>query len=233
MSDAVRTDTPPPPYQTMAEGFGVQLVYDEAVVRRMLPPGIEPADGMTGGLNLYTADLGYGLTPYTAVYFYLHVKGLDSADGAHARWMLQGVYGPDPRVPAALHRHYGMPVRVGESRLDARADCTVGTGTLAGRDMVRIEVRTRPATFAPTAGIVHFGGRLERTGEIVVMQMPFLGEVCELEPVSFEVLAPPGDPMNLLKSVQLGGGGFGFKHFTFAFPTPVAARDLVARRSPG
>ncbi|MCC7122656.1 MAG: hypothetical protein IT493_13965 [Gammaproteobacteria bacterium] len=43
---------------------------------------------------------------------------------------------------------------------------------------------------AERAGIVHFGGRLEQTDEIVVMQMPFLGEACELEPVSFEVLAP-------------------------------------------
>jgi hypothetical protein len=125
MSSLAGDEAPPPPYQTKCDGFGVLAAFDEAVVRSLLPPGIEPEEEMSGGINLYTAEQGYGLAPYSAFYFYVHVKGLDSSDGTKARWMLQGVYGPEARVPAALHKYYGLPVRAGEyddNRCDQSGD---------------------------------------------------------------------------------------------------------------
>ena len=88
---------------------------------------------MSGGINLYTAEQGYGLAPYSAFYFYVHVKGLDSSDGTKARWMLQGVYGPEGRVPAALHKYYGLPVRAEESRLEIKRRAPLGSAPLRGR----------------------------------------------------------------------------------------------------
>jgi hypothetical protein len=230
MSTLASDEAPPPPYQTKCDGFGILLAYEETVVRSLLPPGIEPVDEVSGGINLYTADQGYGLAPYSAFYFYVHVKGLDSSDGTKARWMLQGVYGPEARVPAALHKHYGMPVRAGESRLETKEASTVGVGSLAGEEVVRLVVTPKLTTYASVAGAINFPGQLENTREIVVMQMPYIAEICDAHPVSIDIRAPASDPLNKVKPVKMLGA-FAFKNFTFAFPRPVSARQVKAQLS--
>ena len=183
---------------------------------------------MSGGINLYTAEQGYGLAPYSAFYFYVHVKGLDSSDGTKARWMLQGVYGPEARVPAALHKYYGLPVRAGESRLETKEASTVGIGTLGGQEVVRIVVTPKPTTCKSAAGAINFPGQLETTREIVVLQMPYIAEICDADPVSIDISAPAGDPLNKVKPVKMLGA-FAFKNFTFAFPRPASTQQVKAQ----
>src|SRR4029453_16486134 len=44
-------DAPPPPYlQTKVDGIAVNVVFDAAAVRSVLPPGIEPVEELTGGI---------------------------------------------------------------------------------------------------------------------------------------------------------------------------------------
>jgi hypothetical protein len=74
---------------------------------------------MTGLINVYQVRTGYGIAPYSAVYFSVDVEGFDSASGVKGRWMLQGVYGPEQQAPAALQYWYGMPVRNGSSRKES------------------------------------------------------------------------------------------------------------------
>ena len=230
MSSLASGEAPPPPYQTKCDGFGLLVAYDEALVRSLLPPGIEPVDEMSGGINLYTASQGYGLAPFSAFYFYVHVKGFDSSDGTKARWMLQGVYGPERRVPAALHKYFGLPVRTGESRQEVKEATTIGIGTLAGQEVVRIEVRPKPTTYNSVAGAINFPGQLETTREIVILQMPYIAEICDADPVSIDVRAPAGDRLSKLKSVKMVGA-FAFKNFTFAFPSPASANQVKAHVS--
>src|SRR5215475_9264256 len=88
-------EAPPPPYlYNKLQGIGVGVVFDAAVVRSLLPPEIEPVDEMTGGINLYTAEEGYGLAPYSAFYFYIDIKGFDSADGTKGCGCCRGSTGP-------------------------------------------------------------------------------------------------------------------------------------------
>jgi hypothetical protein len=43
----------PPPYQLAGlNGVTLSVVWDEASIRKALPAGIEPAKGMTGGINI-------------------------------------------------------------------------------------------------------------------------------------------------------------------------------------
>jgi hypothetical protein len=230
MQSRAGDEAPPPPYQTKCDGFGLLVTYDEALVRSLLPPGIEPVDEMSGGINLYTAGQGYGLAPFSAFYFYVHVKGFDSSDDTKARWMLQGVYGPEQRVPAALRKYFGLPVRAGESRQEVRDASTIGIGTLAGQELVRIVVKPKPTTYSSVAGAINFPGQLEATREIVVLQMPYIAEICDADPLSIEVRAPAADPLSRLKSVKMTGA-FAFKNFTFAFPNPAPANQVKARVS--
>ena len=42
MSSLASGEAPLPPYQTKCDGFGLLVAYDDALVRSLLPPGIEP-----------------------------------------------------------------------------------------------------------------------------------------------------------------------------------------------
>jgi hypothetical protein len=133
-------------------------------------------------------------------------------------------------VPAALHRYYGLPVRAGESRLETKEASTVGIGTLGGQDVARIVVMPKPTTCKSAAGAINFPGQLETTHEIVVLQMPYIAEICDADPVSIDISAPAGDPLNKVKPVKMLGA-FAFKNFTFAFPRPASAQQVKAQVS--
>jgi hypothetical protein len=156
---------PPPPYlQNKLQGIGVGLVFDAAVVRSVLPPEIEPVEEMTGGILLYNTEEGYGLAPFSAFYLHVDIKGFDSADGSKGRWMLQGFYGgPDTKVSEAIRKYYGFPVRAGESRRVTTDASTVGMGTLAGQEMVRLVVTPKPTTCKSVAGALNYPGQLDST----------------------------------------------------------------------
>jgi hypothetical protein len=200
------------------------------VVRSLLPPEIEPVEEMTGGITLYTAEEGYGLSPYSAFYLYVNIKGFDSADGTKGRWMLQGVYGPEKKVSAALHKYYGLPVRAGESQRVHKDASTVGIGTLEGQDVVRIVATPKSDTCKSGAGTLNYPGQLEPSREIVVVQIPYVGEFCAADPVSIDITAPAGDPLNKLKPVKILGAA-AFKNIAFAFPRPVSAQQVTAQAS--
>jgi hypothetical protein len=223
-------DAPPPPYQVnKANGIGVNVVFDAAVVRSVLPPGIEPVEEMTGGINLYTAEEGYGLGPYSAFYLYVNIKGFDSADGTKGRWMLQAFYGgPETKVSEALHKYYGLPVRAGESRRVTKDASTVGMGTFAGQELVRLVVTPKPAACKSVAGTLNYPGQLDTSREIVVWQAPYVGEICEADPVSVDITAPADDPLSKLKPVKILGA-IAAKNFAFAIPRPVSAQQVKAQ----
>ena len=45
---------PPPPYQMAGTNHVIiGVVWDEAAIRKGLPPGITPVKEMTGGINIY------------------------------------------------------------------------------------------------------------------------------------------------------------------------------------
>jgi hypothetical protein len=222
---------PPPPYlQTKVDGIGVVVVFDAAAVRSVLPPGIEPVEEMTGGINLYNAEEGYGLTPFSAFYIYVNIKGFDSAGGAKGRWMLQGVYGPETKVSEAIRKYHGFPFRAGESRRVTKDASTVGIGTLAGQEVVRLVVTSKPTTCKSVAGALNYPGQLDTSRDIVVTQIPYVGELCEADPVSVDITAPAGDPLHKLKPVKILGA-ITLKNFATAWPLPVSAQQVKAQAS--
>jgi hypothetical protein len=78
-----------------------------------------------------------------------------------------------------------------DSRLETKEASTVGIGTLAGQEVARIVVTPKPTTFKSAAGAINFPGQLETTHEIVVLQMPYIAEICDAEPVSIDITALP------------------------------------------
>jgi hypothetical protein len=111
----------PPPYEMAGGNFMIfSVVWDEAAIRKALPPGIKPVSGMT--------------------------EGFDSPEGIKGRWMLTGTYGPQPKTAAALKNYYGLPVRPGSSRFEPSADGKRAVATVDGHDVITAEIKTVPGS---------------------------------------------------------------------------------------
>ncbi|MFL5287465.1 MAG: hypothetical protein ACJ8AW_42450 [Rhodopila sp.] len=205
-------------------------MWDEAAVRKALPPGIEPAKGMTGGINIYSVQRGNTIAPYSAAYLYVDIEGYDSSDGIKGRWMLAGVYGPQPKTSAALKTYHGFPVRQGESRLEATADGKRATGSLNGQDLVTAEIKPVPNGCAPGAGVLNYVTMARKTEQIVVNRIPFVGDICKADLVSAKVTAPSGDAFSAYPIAKLVGASE-FRNGASAFSAPVPAgarREITA-----
>jgi hypothetical protein len=222
-SKAEEDKVQPPPYQVAgANGVGVGVVWDEAAIRKALPPGIEPVKGMTGGINIYSAERGYPMGPYSAVYFYVDIEGFDSPEGIKGRWMLAGVYGPEAKTSAALKAFYGLPVRPGTSRVEPTADGKRAIGSVNGQDFVTAEIKLVPGPCKAGDALLNYVSLSPQAEGISVIKIPFVGDSCKAEPVSAKVTAASGDPFSaypISKVIRAGE----FKNASFAFTSPQPA----------
>lgn len=208
---------PMPPFQMAATNHViVGVAWDESVIAKMLPAGIRPVAGAPGAINIYTADRGFGIAPYQAVYFWVDVEGFDSPDGTKGRWMLAGAYGPNDNTSTVLREVYGFPVRNGSARLERTADGKRATGLVGGKEVVVAEVKSSDECGA-AGGLLYYP-----TVKRVVSEIPFAGDWCKAEPVSVNVVAPAGDVFAALKPVKLlWAGEFRNGAFSFGWPTPM------------
>jgi len=212
----------PPPYQIAGSNHVmVGVVWDEAAVRKALPPGITPVKEMTGAINIYQADKGYVIGPYQSTYFWVDIEGFDSPDGTKGRWMLAGVYGPEAKTSAALKEYYGMPVRVGTSRFEQTAEGKRAIGTVNGQDFVTVEIKSDSSPCEPVAGRLNYPGLPAKTKQLVVNEIPFVGDFCKAEAVSVNVNAPPGDLFGKFPIARVVWAAE-FKNGAFSFSPPKA-----------
>lgn len=213
----------PPPYQMAGTNHVlVGVVWDEAAVRKSLPRGITPVKEMTGAINIYQAERGYVIGPYQSAYFWVDIEGFDSPDGTKGRWMLAGVYGPEDKTSAALKQYYGLPVRLGTSRFEPTAEGKRAIGTVNGQDFITVEIKSDPGSCEPAAGRLNYPGLSAKTKQIVVNEIPFVGDFCKAEPVSVNVNAPAGDPFAAFPIAKVVWAAE-FKNGSFSFSPPKLA----------
>jgi hypothetical protein len=213
----------PPPYQIAgANGVNVAVVWDEATIRKALPPDIEPVKGMTGGINIYSVERGYVIGPYSAAYFYVDIEGFDSPEGIKARWMLAGVYGPQPKTSTALKTYGGFPVRPGTSRIEPAADGKQAIGTVNGQDFVTAEFKSVPGSCEATATHLNYVSLLPETKQVTVTKIPFVGDLCKAELVSVKVTAASRDAFAAY-TISKAVGEAEFRNASFTIPSPQPA----------
>jgi hypothetical protein len=61
-----------------------------------------------------------------------------------------------------------------------------------------------------------------RSRQLVVNEIPYVGEACKAEPVSVNVTAPPGDPFSAFPIVKVVWAAE-FKNASFSFSPPKVA----------
>ncbi|SDJ27626.1 hypothetical protein [Lutimaribacter saemankumensis] len=193
---------PPPPYlMTGANTVTIAVTWDAASLDGLLPDGVEPADDLSGGLNVYDAEGGFGLTPYSAAYAYINVKGFDSAIGAPARYIIGGWYGPDPKVAAAMNTHFNAGVGTGDANQSGSGDTWTGTG---GDGTGSITIVIKPGSeCGPAAGTLNYVGTTGEAG----LKIPFTGSFCGGEAVSVDIQGAEGSALAQVKVDQILGGG--------------------------
>jgi len=188
---------PAPPYLVAGTNHViVGVVWDEAAIRSSLPAWITPVEGMTGAINIYQAERGYGLTPYQSAYFWVDVEGYDSPSGVKGRWMLQGVYGPNEVTSAALKQYVGLPVRNGTSRFEQTSQGKAAIGTVNGHDFVTVVIK--PSNDCEAGAVT-----LNYPSKMGLTEIPAAGTVCKAEPISATVYAPKGDPFAAFQPVKV------------------------------
>jgi len=218
-----QTKAPPPPYQiAKANLVFLGVIWEEAAIRKALPPGITPVKEMAGAINIYQTGGSYAFGPYQAAYFWVDIEGFDAPDGTKGRWMLAGVYGPNDQMPAALNEHYGLPVRLGGSRVEATAQGKRAIATVNGQDFITVEIKASEECQA-VASTVNYPGMQPTTKRVVVNEIPYIVDFCKAEPVSVKVNAPPGDPFSAFPIAKVVWAGEG-RNASFSFSPPKVAQ---------
>jgi hypothetical protein len=179
---------------------------------------------MTGGINVYQVAQGHVIGPYQSAYLWVDVEGYDAAPGMPARWMLAGVYGPDPKTATALTKYYNLPVRVGSSRFEPTAQGKRAIATLDGRDILTIEIKSRPGEGAMGTFLLHYVSQLVSNGDLIVNQIPGVARTREAEVVSVSIDALPGDLFASFPIKRTDWAGEVLDgSYSFSFPRPAAS----------
>jgi len=197
---ATYCEEPPvaPPYLVGgANHVLVGVVWDEAPIRAALPSWVPVGKDMTGVIDISQTGEVYGLAPYQAAYFSVDLEGMDSPSGVKARWILQGVYGPQDDASVPFKHWYGLPVRKGTSRFEATAEGKRAIGTLNGQDFVSVEIKSLVESCEPKALSLNYV-----TPEGLI-EIAVTGQACKAQPVSVEVHAPPGDPFAAFRPIKV------------------------------
>lgn len=205
---AAMADSPPaipaPPYHiAMERSLFVGVAWDPAKLRAWLPAGVRPVAESTGGIAIYTSHRGFGISPYQAVYFYADIEGFDSASGMKGRWMIQGGYGPDDRLSAALRGTYRWPVRTASVRYEDDSSSRSATGLVAGREVLQVSVRPATSPCDRYAGVTNYVSSASTSGRYIVNEIPWEGPWCNVEPVAVKITAPSDDPIAALVPAKI------------------------------
>lgn len=199
-SPAYADDSGHPPYIVRGNThilIGVTL--DEAAVRSVLPAGMEPTEGITGGYNVYRSGGGYNKPAYTRAYVWADVEGHDSASGAKGRWVIWGVTGPG----ADLSQAEGYDFHDGSAALVEHGMTIIGTAEQSGSRILRVEIALTDGTCGPTTGTLNYPVRLPATGKLAMHQYPVAGDICGASPVSVELMVGDDHPLNKFKPTSL------------------------------
>lgn len=208
---ALAEEAAPPPYlMTKANTVTIAVTWTADSLSGLLPEGKTPLEDLSGGINIYDADDGFGLSPYSAAYAYVNVSGHDSTVGIPARYILGGWYGPDPKVAEAMNKHFAAGVATGDASQTEQGAEWTGTGG-DGTGQITLVVTPGETCVAATATLNYVNARDES-----LMQIPFEGDYCPAEPISVEISGPEGSALAQIEVDEMLAGGR-LRNGAFAF----------------
>lgn len=176
----------------------IGVTLDEAAVRAVLPAGMEPTEGITGGYNLYRSGGGYNTPAFTRAYVWADVEGHDSATGAKGRWVIWGVTGPDGDSARAS----GFDFADGGAALAVHGTNVMATAREGDTPIIRAEIQLADGGCAPLSGALNYPVKLP-SGKMALHHYPFVTDICGASPVSLDILVGDDHPLAKFKPTSV------------------------------
>lgn len=177
----------------------IGITLDEAAVRKALPPGLEPAEGVTGGINVYRSDGGAGVQAYQRSYVWVDLAGFDSITGNKGRYILW----LSDSAHAAKMARLGYETTTGETSLAEDGKTVTGRTVLDGTQVMQVSIELADAACGPAVGTMNYPSLPDGTGAMVATQYTFKGDICGATPGSVDISAPEGHPLDIFKPTSV------------------------------
>ena len=224
-------EIPPPPYHV----GGVDMLFlgvrfDEASVRKLLPPELNQVEANTVTVCVYTADHGWGIAPFSVCFVAIEVENFDSPDGSKGYYMAAGYFSGNAGI--VMRKDYNLNFLEGRGHLMRGGGIAAGTGGPDGEGAMSIEASRFGDRPPPTTGIHHYLGR-NRDGGTNFYSVAFTGEAWAADPKGVEIGELADERMRLAKPVELLWA-FDCVGMTLSFsaPRPIGAgADALAGES--
>jgi len=183
----------------------VGITLDEAAVRAALPKGLEPAEGITGGLNVYNSKGGEGVEAYGRSYVWVDLKGHDSVNGAKGRYILWAATSTGPgKLKAA-----GNPEVKGDTTMNKDGSDVTSVTTVNGKQIMKTAIKLGDGPkCGPAAGSVNYPSLPSASEGMVMTQYTFAASICGATPVSAEIMVDGDHPLAQFKPQKVTWAAF-------------------------
>lgn len=162
----------------------IGVTLNEAAVREILPEGLEPAEGVSGGYQVYSSDGGQGVAAYTRSYVWVDLAGYDSLTGNKGRFILWLSDTTHAEKFAKLG-YVTTPGAVTLSETDGNVD---GTVAVDGTELVKASVKAGDC--GAGTGVINYPSIPAWSETMAVTQYAFAGKFCGAEMTGLEIAAP-------------------------------------------
>ncbi len=210
---------PPPPYvMKNMDATLVSVTWDAEVIDALLPDGLAPVEGYTGGINLYSVPKGYGLAPYSAAYFYVNVENHLSSSGIPGRYVLGGVFGPAAAADA-MNTHYGWRMREGLAVQLQEDGVLTAIAQREGEPLFTVKLTNIALDCPDFSGSIKYVSPAEEDG-FILLEVPFSSQLCSADVIGeVEITASEDDPLSRFK-VDKVISGVHLRDASFAYNKP-------------
>lgn len=183
----------------------VGITLDEAAVRAALPKGLEPAEGISGGLNVYNSNGGEGVPAYGRSYVWVDLKGHDSVNGAKARYIL---WAATSTGPGKLKAAGNIEVK-GDTAISKDGGNLTGITTVDGKQIMKTAIKLGDgAKCDPAAGSINYPSLSKTKGSMVMTQYTFSASICGAAPISTEIMVDADHPLAKFKPQKVTWAAF-------------------------
>lgn len=174
------------------ENIVLIVSFEEEAVRRLLPDGLEPVEGLTGGIDIFTMGYSWPGGPATVSYIWIDVAGFDAPDGTPGSYVIS-YHSQDNNLPMA--DTLGWPNRPGGAELVQDGTTVRGAVIVGDAPIVTVELMEDPESCAPVATEqTYFAPRPD--GTLATTFLVWGGLVCDATVSSFTFEVPDGDPLD-------------------------------------
>lgn len=177
----------------------IGVTLNEAAVREILPEGLEPAEGISGGFQIYNSGGGEGVAAYSRSYVWVNLAGYDSITGNPGRFIL---WLSDTEHAAKMAK-IGYATTEGAVALSEADGMLDGSVAVDGVELAKGSVKAGEC--GAGTGVINYPSvPAWSDNKMAVTQYAFAGKFCGAELSGLEISAPTDHMLSKLNPQPAG-----------------------------